>query len=55
MKRSMYLVPCALLVAIGCQGNVPTATDSPTASQNATENVDGTAITFVSLKVPNMT
>lgn len=58
MKRSSLLLPIAMLVAIGCSAEPEATVDS-----NATESTqtvqtpagtDSEAVTFVSLKVPNM-
>jgi len=64
MKRSSIVGQFALLAAIGCQGQPAPVTDAtPTTRQTATietpetpttHQEGDTAVTFVSLKVPNM-
>ncbi|GAB5401921.1 MAG: hypothetical protein Aurels2KO_01520 [Aureliella sp.] len=62
MKRSTLLCQMALVGAIGCSGPAPapgpgsspvSAIEMPDETQTITSE-DGTAITWVRLKVPNM-
>ena len=58
MNKFATLLPIALLIAIGCsseQTTVPsTSTDSVVDSVSSEATHSGVAMTFVSLKVPNM-
>lgn len=59
MKKLIALLPVAVLMVIGCSTEVESVNSTPTSNPVASDsvpadNTGGTALTFVSLKVPNM-